>query len=152
MPQDSNLLPQTLNVDNPLSPATLRQAKRCKHHHTAPSQPSPDDMNVEDREALPANSDSSDWEDWADAMEGQDEPARDAAEEAEKNTVEGASDGCRGGPDAEEEAWVKSMVDQGTDCSVVQGADSRAWDYVLEMAIQEVSGWVDERVGRCADG
>lgn len=79
---------------------------------------------------------SSDWGDWADAMVAtDDEPAKQTAAAA-AITSRGNMGGLSGEQE-EEEAWVRSMIEQGTDGSVVQDADSRAWDYVLQMAVQE---------------
>lgn len=79
---------------------------------------------------------SSDWDDWADAMVAQGQPTEAAVAAAVDDNV-GLGPGSA---HAEEEAWVRSMIEQGTDASVVQEEDSRAWDYVLEMAVQEADG------------
>lgn len=75
---------------------------------------------------------SSDWGDWADAQVAQ----SSSPKRVESSSREGTP--CeQGGPhSAEEDAWIHSMIDQGTDRSVVQGLDSRAWDYVLQMAVE----------------
>lgn len=75
---------------------------------------------------------SSDWGDWADAQVAQSSsPKREGALSGE------GTPGQQGAPpSAEEDAWIRSMMDQGTDRSVVQGAESRAWDYVLQMAVE----------------
>lgn len=92
---------------------------------------------------------SSDWDDWADAMVAQGQPADDTAA-----PIEGNSGAClEVGPEAEEEeAWVRSMIEQGSDGSVVQGVDSRAWDYVLQMAVEgddRAHEWVRARRQHC---
>lgn len=82
-----------------------------------------------------SDSNSSDWGDWADAMVAQGEPANPGAPGA-------GSGGARGdgsaetGDDAEEEAWMKAMIDQGTECSVVQESDSRGWEYAMQLAVE----------------
>ena len=78
---------------------------------------------------------SSDWDDWADAMIGQGEPpeAPSASPAAgDNNNGHTEIDG-----QAKEEAWVRSMIQQGTLGSVVQAEDSHAWDHVLQMAVEE---------------
>lgn len=77
---------------------------------------------------------SSDWDDWADAMVAQGQPPDDTAVPTGGSS---SGDCLEEGPEAaEEEAWVRSMVEQGSDGSVVQGVGSRAWDYVLQMAVE----------------
>lgn len=106
--------------------------------------------NNEDYNTMDAASDaSSDWDDWADAMVAQGQPPGDATV-----PIEGNSGGyLEVGPEAEEEeAWVKSMIEQGSDGSVVQGVDSRAWDYVLQMAVagdDRAHEWVRARREHC---
>lgn len=105
-----------------------------------------------DRQGDRADSDaSSDWDDWADAMVAQGEPLEETAAPATGDNNSGHTLDPDG--QAEEEAWVRSMIEQGTLGSVVQAADSRAWDYVLQMAVEEESRdaqqgsgeWVSER-------
>ena len=82
------------------------------------------------------NSDaSSDWDDWADAMVAQGEPPEDSTTPATGDDNTGHT--LEPNAQAQEEAWVRSMIEQGTLGSVVQAADSRAWDYVLQMAVEE---------------
>lgn len=79
---------------------------------------------------------SSDWDDWADAMVAQGEPSAAVAAAATAASAAGQSQEEEGKEAAEEEAWVRSMLEQGTSGSVVQDAHSRAWDYVLQMAVE----------------
>lgn len=109
-----------------------------------------------------ANSEaSSDWDDWADAMVAQGEPPETAAASPAKGDNDNGPTERDG--QAEDEAWVRGMIEQGTLGSVVQAADSRAWDYVLQMAVEEegrdaqqsCGEWVRERramplMRRCA--
>lgn len=89
--------------------------------------------NEHDNTMDAASDASSDWDDWADAMVAQGQPPDDTPVPTEGNS----GDFLEVGPEAEEEeAWVRSMIEQGSDGSVVQGVDSRAWDYVLQMAVE----------------
>lgn len=95
---------------------------------------------------------SSDWGDWADAMVAQGEPPEAAG--TSPTTGDNNNGHIERDGQVEDEAWVRSMIEQGTLGSVVQAADSRAWDYVLQMAVEEEEGrdaqqsygeWVRER-------
>ena len=88
---------------------------------------------------------SSDWGDWADAMVAQGEPPGAAA--ASPATGDNDNGLTERDVQAEDEAWVRGMIEQGTLGSVVQAADSRAWDYVLQMAVEEEGRDAQQRCG-----
>lgn len=113
---------------------SLRSSQRsCKRKRT----PSIGAKRIADEaaETGEAESDSSDWEDWADAQVAQGDPM----DETEKNEVPTNKSGvasAKNSTDAEEEAWMRGMMDQGTDGSVVQEMDTKAWEYVLQVAVE----------------
>lgn len=120
-----------------------------------PPTPDIDDMEVAQPPANGDNSSSrsragsnasSDWDDWADAMVAQGEPPGESA--AAGGAPGGGVGGGGGGGmavDEQDEEWVRSLMEQGTVGSVIEGMESPAWDYVLQMV-------VEEREVRCTDG
>ncbi|CAN0300671.1 unnamed protein product, partial [Ectocarpus sp. 8 AP-2014] len=81
---------------------------------------------------------SSDWDDWADAMVAQGEPPGESA--AAGGAPGGGVGGGGGGgmaADEQDEEWVRSLMEQGTVGSVIEGMESPAWDYVLQMVVEE---------------
>ncbi|CBN76620.1 expressed unknown protein [Ectocarpus siliculosus] len=81
---------------------------------------------------------SSDWDDWADAMVAQGEPPGESA--AAGGAPGGGVGGGGGGGmavDEQDEEWVRSLMEQGTVGSVIEGMESPAWDYVLQMVVEE---------------
>lgn len=113
------------------SSTAINASRSSKRRRTSPP---PTDMDITpDRAASDA---SSDWDDWADAMVAQGEPSSDAAGAASEGVDGDGDDLVRTREEREEEAWVLSMVEQGTERSVVQAAESSAWDYALQMAVE----------------
>lgn len=90
-------------------------------------------METTERESLPrADSDaSSDWGDWANLQEAQGEPA---GEKGAGAAAEGADRTGNKSENEDDEEWVRSQMAQP---SAVVDADNRAWDYVLQMVVDE---------------
>ena len=125
-----------------VSAAAGTDARPLKRQRPSPPQkPEVENMEVVApiRDEGNASDASSDWGDWADAQMtqgGSPKRAGTSAGEGTSGELGARRIGLPAAADDEDEAWVRSMVDQGTDCSVVQGADSTAWDYVLQMAVE----------------
>lgn len=139
--------PSARLTDHPRQTAfTPRPGKRARHRSNDMEVAEDERAQTGTAQPSPEGSDSSDWEDWANAMVVQGEAADG---EAIARESEGREADSSTGPEAEEEAWMKRMMDQGTDRSVVQDADSRAWDYVLQMAVEAerslVGAWSEKR-------
>lgn len=129
------------SMPDDLVPITqLLHTQRCQTSLPRPSKrkrtsfPQSNAMDVTG-ESEGSESDSSDWDGWADAMVSQGDCGDSAAIGAERQ------DNVFSKTDNQEEAWIKSMIDQGTDRSVIQKADSRAWEYAIKMAVE-----IDEQV------
>ncbi|CAM9369096.1 unnamed protein product [Ectocarpus fasciculatus] len=101
------------------------------------AQPTNGDSSVGNRSRADSNA-SSDWDDWADAMVAQGEPPGESA--AAGGAPGGGVGGGGGGGmavDEQDEEWVRSLMEQGTVGSVIEGMESPAWDYVLQMVVEE---------------
>eukprot|EP00903_Cladosiphon_okamuranus_P017066 g15728.t1 len=88
-------------------------------------------------ESRAASDASSDWGDWADKQVAQGDTPGDTTMESSR---EGSGVSSSSGKDEEDEQWVRKQMEQP---SAVLTADNRAWDYVLQMVVdegEEVSG------------
>lgn len=81
-------------------------------------------------ESRAASDASSDWGDWADRQVAQGDTPGDAAVEA----VGEGSGVDSSGKNEEDDQWVRKQMEQP---SAVLSADNRAWDYVLQMVVDE---------------
>ncbi|CAM9095403.1 unnamed protein product, partial [Hapterophycus canaliculatus] len=106
----------------------------------------PDSPNIDSMEVMStavaneerprgASDASSDWDDWADAMVSQGEPVSEATDAAPAG--EAGAGSTADSPKGEDDQWAQTMMDQGTLGSVVEGVESRAWDYVLQMVVDD---------------
>ncbi|CAM9728086.1 unnamed protein product [Ectocarpus sp. 13 AM-2016] len=93
--------------------------------------------NSSGRSRIDSNA-SSDWDEWADAMVAQGEFSGESAA-AGRAPGGGVGGGGGGGMavDEQDEEWVRSLMEQGTVGSVIEGMESPAWDYVLQMVVEE---------------
>ena len=82
------------------------------------------------RESRAASDASSDWGDWADRQVAQGDTPGDAGVAAAREAS--AVDG--GGKNDQDDQWVRKQMEQP---SAVLAADNRAWDYVLQMVVDE---------------
>eukprot|EP00752_Nemacystus_decipiens_P001428 g1408.t1 len=89
-----------------------------------------DVMSAAGRESRAVSDASSDWGDWADRQVAQGEASGDVVIEA----AGGGSAVDGSGKDDEDDQWVRKQMEQP---SAVLAADNRAWDYVLQMVVDE---------------
>ena len=90
-----------------------------------------DVMSAKGREDRAASDASSDWGDWADRQVAQGDSPGDAGAEAVGG---GGAVGSSHGKNDEDDQWVRKQMEQP---SAVLAADDRAWDYVLQMVVDE---------------
>lgn len=115
--------------------------KNKRMRMSPPDSPTIDPMEViaaaaeENRKPRAVSDASSDWDDWADAMVAQGEPVAEAKGAA--TAGEAGAGSAVDSIDGEDDQWAQTMMDQGTLGSVIEGAESRAWDYVLQMVVDE---------------
>ncbi len=108
-----------LRMSPPLSPNTERDHE--------------DNMETTERDSVQcADSDaSSDWGDWANLQEAQGEPV---GEKEAGAAAEGAGSTGNKSENEDDDEWVRSQMAQP---SAVVDADNRAWDYVLQMVVDQ---------------